>query len=173
MLCQCCDRDFQSCTRFDRDDTLPFLDRIALTVIGRLPPPARIPTAPDGPFLRPVYPPNTPQSRRSAFRLNCIRTRRGSDVFSQCEATRLALLGIWRDIRPVSEIRRCRPNRSALNLSAGVSDVTDKPFCSDKFANAPISRSPSGSAASAVDWCFHWNCAATDFADRKFLCLLD
>ena len=48
MLCQCCDRDFQSCTRFDRDDTLPFLNRIVLTVIGRLPPPATIPTAPDG-----------------------------------------------------------------------------------------------------------------------------
>jgi hypothetical protein len=37
VLCQCCDRDFQSCTRFDRDDTLPCLDRIVLTVIGRLP----------------------------------------------------------------------------------------------------------------------------------------
>jgi hypothetical protein len=48
VLCQGCDRDFQSCTRFDRDDTLPFLDRIVLTVIGRLPPPATIPTAPDG-----------------------------------------------------------------------------------------------------------------------------
>ena len=30
-----------------RDDTLPFLDRIVLTVIGRLPPPATIPTAPN------------------------------------------------------------------------------------------------------------------------------
>ena len=48
MLCQCCDRDFQSCIWFDRDDTLPFLNRIVLTVIGRLPPPATIPTAPDG-----------------------------------------------------------------------------------------------------------------------------
>jgi hypothetical protein len=33
---------------FDRDDTLPFLNRLVLTVIGRLPPPATIPTAPDG-----------------------------------------------------------------------------------------------------------------------------
>jgi hypothetical protein len=48
VLCQCCDRDFQSCTWFDRDDTLPFVNRIVLTVIGRLPPPATIPTAPDG-----------------------------------------------------------------------------------------------------------------------------
>ena len=48
VLCQCCDRDFHSCTWFHRDDTLPFLNRIVLTVIGRLPPPATIPTAPDG-----------------------------------------------------------------------------------------------------------------------------
>ena len=125
------------------------------------------------PFPAPRLPAEHPAVPPVGFQIklhpNSPRKRR----FFAVRRTRLALLGIWRDIRPVSEIRRCRPNRSALNLSAGVSDVTDKPFCSDKFANAPISRSPSGSAASAVDWCFHWNCAATDFADRKFLCLLD
>jgi hypothetical protein len=30
-----------------------------------------------------------------------------------------------------------------------------------------LSRSPSGSSASADDWCFHWNRIATDFADRR------